>query len=500
MSTPFTALPLGVPIPGSPHSVSCSLPTLRDVVGYEEKDAAIVSRLATGYPRFVVHPFARELAAELSRRNGLSGRTLWLTSSESMARNLAAHVGADAGVFDDAGLHGVTHPVNAELFQRAKLYLQHLGGFVSSRQAEDALVAIGLRPAIAPEPIFAGDAEAEILRVLGRAFPGVPAENILLAPSGMNAFYGAFRAIAEEQASRGRTIWVQLGWLYLDTIAILKKFSSDPARDYRYLANVFDLAAIERLFADHGSRIAGIVTETPTNPLIQTADIPAIAAIAHRHGARVILDPTMASPFNIDVLPYADVVINSLTKFAAAEGDVIAGAAVVNPRAAGADALRAAIGRHLEPVYSRDLARLAFEIAGYESLVAELNRTTPTVAAFLESHPSVAAVYWARHPASAMAYARLARNADAVGAMISFSLKIPLARFYDRVRIPKGPSFGMRNSLLCPFMYLAHYDLVTTTTGRAELAASGLDPELIRLSIGIESADEIIAALAEALA
>jgi cystathionine gamma-synthase len=73
-----------------------------------------------------------------------------------------------------------------------------------------------------------------------------------------------------------------------------------------------------------------------------------------------------------------------------------------------------------------------------------------------------------------------------------------LAPFYDAVRLPKGPSFGMKNSLLSPFIYIAHYDLVKTAAGRAELAASGIDPELLRLSIGGEPADEIIAALAEA--
>jgi cystathionine beta-lyase/cystathionine gamma-synthase len=58
----------------------------------------------------------------------------------------------------------------------------------------------------------------------------------------------------------------------------------------------------------------------------------------------------------------------------------------------------------------------------------------------------------------------------------------------------------MKTTLICPFIYLAHYDLVTSERGRAELAASGIHPELLRLSIGCEPAEEIIAALAEALA
>jgi len=57
----------------------------------------------------------------------------------------------------------------------------------------------------------------------------------------------------------------------------------------------------------------------------------------------------------------------------------------------------------------------------------------------------------------------------------------------------------MKTTLISPFIYLAHYDLVTTEAGRAELAAHGLSPELLRLCIGTESAADIIAALGEAL-
>ena len=80
------------------------------------------------------------------------------------------------------------------------------------------------------------------------------------------------------------------------------------------------------------------------------------------------------------------------------------------------------------------------------------------------------------------------------------NLKGGLDAFYDKLRLPKGPSFGMRTTLICPFMYLAHYDMVTTQDGRAARAANGLDPDLLRLCVGTEPVDDIIAALSEALA
>ena len=500
----FRHLPLGQRIPDRPHAVSCSLPTMRDLIGYEEKDPAITRQMTLGYPRFVLHPCLRELTDLLARRHGLAGRTLWLTTSARSAAGLAAHLeagdrGAGITPFAGDGCHGITHPENGDLYAAAKTFLQNTGMFLSSREAEDTLVRLGARPAAEPEERFAGDARAEILRVLRRALPAANDADLLPAGTGMNAIYAAFRAISKLQARRGRTIWVQLGWLYRDTIALLQRFTPDPARDYVYLPDVFDLGAFERLCTARGDRIAGIFAETPTNPLIQTPDVPALAALARRTGARLVLDPSIASLFCVDVLGHGDVLVNSLTKFAASEGDVIAGLVVINPAGPDAAALRRAIAAELEPLYPRDLARLAAQIGGYEPLVARLNAGTPRIAAFLEAHPKVKRVYWPLTPESRANYRRIARTPDAVGGMLSFTLRTPLAPFYDAVRLPKGPSFGMKNSLLSPFIYIAHYDLVKSAAGRAELAASGIDPELIRLSIGAEPVDEIIGALAEAL-
>lgn len=499
----FTPLPLGRRIPGSPHSVACSLPTLRDVIGYEEGRPEIIRHIASGYPRFVVHSFARRLCEHLGRRPELAGKSLWLVTSQKMAAALADHLGraapATATPFSADGLAGVAHADTPALNTRGKVYLQNLGGFLSSRAAEDHLVRLGLLAAAAPEKLFPGDAPAEIRRVLRGPFPVADAD-LLLAPSGMNALHASFRAISTVQARAGRTAWVQLGWLYLDSIALLKKFTPDPARDYLHHGDVTDRAGLEKLFAAHGPRIAGLIIEAPTNPLIQTADLAAVTALARRHGAKVILDPAVSSPFNVDLLPHADLVATSLTKYTAHEGDVIAGAVVVSAARPDADELRRLVADNLEPVHARDLARLAAQIGATPEVVARINAGTLKIAAFLGSHPAVDQVWWALQPGTKANYLKLARTPKSVGGMISFTLKGPLAKFYDTVRLPKGPSFGMTTTLLSPFIYLAHYDLVTRDAGRAELSAHGLSPELLRLSVGTEPAEDIIGCLEDALA
>jgi len=495
---PFTPIPLGQPIPPGVHSVSCSLPTMRDVIGYEEKDPAITQHLTSGYPRFVQHPFLRDAGRLMLEGAGLPGHQFWPTASARAAAALRdALAPARAQVLVHDGLHGVAFPADADTHGRAKLWLQHCGRLASGRDAEDFLVRQGKLPAAAPEALFVGDAEEEVRRYLRRAFAPATDQNLFIANCGMNAVWAAFRAASDLQARRGRRVWIQLGWLYLDTIALLQKFH--PGTAPVFLGDVFNLDALRALFASRGHEIAGIVTEVPTNPLIQTPDLAAVHQLCRQHGALLIVDPSIASPVNLDVLPHADLVVNSLTKYTASAGDVLAGAVAINPATPDAAALRTAVAGELEPVYARDLARLAAQIGDTERVVAQGNAAAAAVVDFLRGHPRIEALHWSLAPRSRENTLRLARTPTSVGSMISFTVRGPLARFYDRLALPKGPSFGMRTSLICPFLYLAHYDLVTSEAGRATLAAHGLSPNLLRLSVGCEPVEDILAALSEAL-
>ena len=251
----FTHLPLGQRIPASLHGVSASLPTMRDVIGYEEKNPEVTQHMTSGYPRFVVHPYAKRAGAHLLSTLGLTGHAIWLTASVRSAEQLRLHLGEPATLLPpSAALTGVTFPEDAALSSRAKTLLQHLGAFLSSREAEDYLLRIGeLDPAEAQdEKGFDGYAPANVKGNVARFFGNAAASDVFLAPSGMNAIAAAFRVTADLQRPRGRTRWLQLGWLYLDTIAILQKFTDTPAQDYLYQSNVFDLGALEKILAEQG--------------------------------------------------------------------------------------------------------------------------------------------------------------------------------------------------------------------------------------------------------
>jgi cystathionine gamma-synthase len=497
--THFPHRPLGQRIPKSLHAVSCSLPKMQDVIGYEEKDAETLTHICSGYPRFVVHSLLESIQKNWADRFDLADQTIWLTSSIHIAQDLKTYLHPEPShIIEKEGLCALVHSINPDLYLKARSFLQHTGGFLSSRQAEDYLLAIKSLEVPQAEETVTSDAEAKIKNVLARIYGIQNLDDILLTSSGMNAIYSTFKTISAHQRKQGRSIWIQLGWLYLDTMEILRK-CTDNESDHKILLNVFDLEALDKLLVECGDQLAGMITEAPTNPLVQTPDFEEVASRVRRSGGLMVVDPSTVSPLNVDILPHSDIIVNSLTKYAANEGDVIAGAIIITPHCPEQISLRESLRHSIEPLYSRDQARLAFEIDDYEKIIPIINTSTAKVVEFLQNHPGIRKVYWPFEAKSANNFHKIARSPNAIGSIITFELTGKLSDFYDKVSLAKGPSFGMKTSILCPFMYLAHYNLVSIPEGRANLFKEGLDPDLIRLSIGVEPVEALIEALGDAL-
>ncbi len=493
--------PLGARIPDGTHAVCVSLPTMADVVGYEEGRAETREHVKTGYPRFMRHPYVGRAALALATEFGLLGRALFPVCSRLAAQECVNFTGGASARIDPApgGWFLVSYaPGDTGAAARAKSYLQHTGAQISSRQAEDWLVARGELTAAQPEALVDADPAGVVRAALAPYVAPATGDDLVFCRAGMAAFHAAYKAASAVQTPKGRKLWVQLGWLYVDTTEIMKKFGA-PDDTYVLLGDVHDRAGIEAFFAEHGADIAAVVTEFPTNPLIRTADIAWLAALCLKHGALRLFDPSSAGLVNVNLLPHADLVVASLTKYSGNAGDVMIGAVVVNPAGPHAAALRRELRYAAAPPYARDLARLAAQIGDMPAVADAINANTVALVRFLETHPGVRRVHWAYSPASAAHYAQIARGENRPGALITLELTGPVARFYDRLRCAKGPSFGTTFTIACPFLYLAHYDLVTTPAGRAKLLALDLDPELIRVSVGAEPIDALIAAFAEAL-
>ena len=483
---PILSPALGATVPDSPHATVVCLPTLADVESYERKEERVWKLLRAGYPRFVRNELVARAAQEAARRLGRSGELFPLVS-EASARRLAEQAGATLTTLDRVGDWCLaTTPAGDAALRLAKL-VQHTGTLISSRQAEAWLAG----SAAADGSV----ALASIRTALSPLLSGVAAADILIATSGMNAVDAGIAAVAAVQRPRGRSAWIQLGWLYVDSTRLFEK-----AREakHHFVSDVRDLAAVERLLAT--GTIAGVFTEVPNNPQLETADIPALRALCDRHGAKLLLDPSSVGLASVDVLPFADIVVSSLTKYAGSEGDVMAGVIAVHPARADATELLAAVRGRLEPLHALDLAALETQIGRMGEVSLRLSATAAEIARRLAAHPAVARVRTADQGPTAEAYRRLLRPGAGAGSLITLELRGDMRRVYDRLAVAKGPSFGLRYTLAAPFLWLAHFEEVTNGEGRAHIRAAGLDPDLLRISVGLEPVEEIWAAFEVALA
>lgn len=461
---------LGLPIPDSPHAVSVCLPLWGDVTGYEENEPRVIDKMHTGYPRFFFHPLVREVRAALEPR---SGRDVLPFSNEDAARECAARAGGKAVGTD--GLWAAYFP--SENLPAARAFWQHAGCILSSRAAEDWLASRRLAPP---------DARLEqTMRGRLADWSGVPAENISLHPSGMAAIYEAFRMATSRRPGR-RT--VMFGFPYTDTLKILEKFGSGA--EFFVRGDDGDLSRLNGLL-EH-EEIAGIFCEFPTNPLLHTPDIPAIHRMAMERGVPVIVDDTIGTFYNFDVLPHADLVATSLTKGISGEGDVMAGSLTVNPEGIFADALPdAAPGG----IYARDLRVLEGNSRDFPERMEVSNDNALQLARFLASHPAIERVWYpGLNPPPVCELLR--KPGRGYGAMLSFlprDAEKNSARIYERLRVTHGISFGTKYTLVCPYVQLAHYHELEW------VRACGIDPHLLRVAVGAESGNELVERFAEAL-
>lgn len=236
--------------------------------------------------------------------------------------------------------------------------------------------------------------------------------------------------------------------------------------------------------------------ETPTNPLLQILDIAAIAGVAHKHGAKFVVDNTFASPYLQQPIKLgADLVVHSTTKYLGGHSDVVGGC-VVGPRDL-MDPIKFyqnAAGGVPGPFDSYLVLR------GLKTLAVRMDRhcdNAVSLAGWLAKHPNVAKVYYPGlpdHPGHAVA----AKQMSAFGGMISLKLKggIPAARqFMTRTKLfSLAESLGGVESLVCHPATMTHASIPKDVR-----EARGVDDGLIRLSVGIETVSDLRSDLEHAL-
>lgn len=237
--------------------------------------------------------------------------------------------------------------------------------------------------------------------------------------------------------------------------------------------------------------------ESPTNPLLKLIDLQTAAGIAKAHGLTTIIDNTFATPCGQQPITFGiDVVVHSMTKYMSGSGAVVAGAIV--GQEAFIRRVREGALRNFGAVISPFNAWLTLQ--GLTTLPLRFARhceNAAQVATFLESHPEVA---WVRHPSltSHPQHALAKRQMHAFGGMITLELKGGTAageRLVDSLHLcALAVSLGDVRTLICHPASTTH-----SHVPREVRQQTGVTDGLVRLSVGLEDVEDIIADLEQAL-
>ncbi|MFD9900496.1 trans-sulfuration enzyme family protein [Mesorhizobium sp. NPDC059025] len=284
--------------------------------------------------------------------------------------------------------------------------------------------------------------------------------------------------------------------IYGGTFRLLERVRKRSAGLQVSFADFTDLAAVEAAIRPETKLLW---VETPTNPLLRLVDLAAVSALARRKGLITVADNTFCSPYIQRPLELGiDIVVHSVTKYLNGHSDMVGGVVVVGDNAELRDQfkfLQNAVGAISGPFDS------FLALRGLKTLALRMERHSANglaIARWLEARSDVRRVLYPgleSHPQHKLAKTQM----DAFGGMITVELDRDLAgtkRFLEHTRL-----FALAESLGGVESLIEHPALMTHASIPAEKrAAIGISDSLVRLSAGIEDADDLIADLAQALA
>lgn len=303
--------------------------------------------------------------------------------------------------------------------------------------------------------------------------------------SGMSATDTVFRLLkAGDHVVAGENMY---GGSYRLFSRVLEKFGLE----FTYV----DTSNVDNVRSALKANTRVVFLETPTNPMMTVTDLAACADVAHKHGALVVVDNTFCSPWLQKPIELgADIVVHSTTKFLNGHSDSVGGAVISNRDDLGEQIgfLQNAVGAILSPFDSWLVLR------GVKTLAVRMKRHEENgmaMATYLANHAKVRKIYYPGlpdHPQHELAK----RQMNGFGSMISFELgsKDNAKKFLDRVRLCSlAESLGGVETLISHPETMTHASVPLETRTRL-----GITPGLVRISVGIEDIEDLIADLENA--
>ncbi|TCD60016.1 hypothetical protein EIP91_010867 [Steccherinum ochraceum] len=540
---------LGTEIPrGEPHALSVSLPTWSDNVAYVSGDESVINAMSTGYPRFFFHKKLLQLSEIILQNVKVAGSLSLLFPTNHAARECVAFLicCADAAYATAFAIHAVHIPLDEtarmragrdtldayavsfppELKKLGKSFWQHTGMGITSRYAEDCLANIE-NPGVRYETVPLNSAQtgreineklypevnsmAQILqkRIASLALSGkssdpriesplsaigqsvLGAVDVYLYPSGMSAIWHAHQLV---MSLKPGLKLVCFGFPYTDTVKVLEKWG--PGCIFYGKHPDENLRELEAFLQTTPTPVAALFCESPSNPLLQSCNLPRLRELADTYNFLIVVDDTVGTFVNVNVLEYVDIVATSLSKLFSGGANVLGGSLVFNPSCKFYSKLkRLQSSLYKNDYYLPDLIQMEKNSRDFEHRVHQVDANARAICHFLRSR----CLSFPQSSAQKLAIkdvfypewvtrenydlVRRPGREDNFGHLFSLtfvSLEASEA-FYDALSCAKGPSLGTNFTLCCPYTLLAHW-------GEREWAAEfGVEEGIVRVSTGMEN-------------
>jgi len=535
---PWSSQPLGAPLPNDAHACSVSLPTWASVVGYEEGNVQISSALKCGYPRFVYHPYVLQLmtyccdkfAASFTMEDCLvlPSKSAALRCQAFLLQALYQQETVDVCDIDttraiknnnnksdarirvvnlntSTNIHAVMFPAQTLAGMEAKAYWQHTGEVVSSRRAEACLQELSIQPE-APVSLFCQyhavacttqDEQSPHVLVKDRiaSLTNVPSNHVYLTTSGMSSIYSAL--LSSRRTLGSNKACIVFGFPYLDTLKLCSRteFCKGGVEFFGH-GHEDDLEALEAFLEKR--KVCALFTEIPSNPLLQCPNLEKLRELTDKHDVCLVVDDTIGNFMNLNLLQtgLADVVCTSLTKLFSGRGDAMAGSLIANPNTRIGSLIQEDLQQHQKEssLFEADAWAIWHNSHTFQERNARINETACQLADYLMEHPDVDRIYYPKYTSLYTNYA--SSDNTCYGGLFSILLDSHICQrtFYDALNVAKGPSLGTNFTLACPYTLLAHYH-------ELDFAMSyNVQPNLLRISVGLEDVEELREKFSTALA
>ena len=281
---------------------------------------------------------------------------------------------------------------------------------------------------------------------------------------------------------------------YVDTLKILQKWG--PGAVFYGHGSQQDLDDLE-MRLQRGEKFLGFFCEFPGNPLLASPNLQRIRELANKYDFAVVVDETIGNLLNVHVLPYADIVVSSLTKIFSGDSNVMGGSLLLNPSGRYYHSLKQVLAdEHEDNVFEEDAIFLERNSRDFVSRNARVNTNAETICEILLAHPRVKQVNYPKHNSTRQYYEACRLPNGGYGGLLSctFHSNKDAIVFYDHLNTQKGPSLGTNFTLASPYVILAHYQ-------ELEWAAEyGAEASLIRVSVGLEDTETLRNIFHDALA